>query len=119
MPVLSVRVTEEGVSVPEGLVRDPGLEPGGKALVEVRKAPEAATIAALAKHCARRSLGDALAWGSRSGMVSSGERRRSSPAALTELSAARASVRRDRSLLSAQWTPESTISSPSDPRRFL
>jgi hypothetical protein len=63
MAVLSVRVTEEGVSVPEGVLRDLGLEPGDNALVEVRKAPDAATIAALAKHYAWRSLGDALGIG--------------------------------------------------------
>ena len=60
MPVVNVRVTEEGFHVPSELARQLGLRPGEEAPVEIRRAPDRDAVRQLALRYAWRRLGDAV-----------------------------------------------------------
>ena len=60
MPVICVRVTEDGFEVPSQLARELGLRPGEEARVEIRRAPDAETVRSAALRYAWRRLGDAV-----------------------------------------------------------
>jgi hypothetical protein len=60
MPVISVRVTEDGFHVPYDLAQELGLRPGEEARLEVRRAPDALAIRNAALRYVWRRLGDAV-----------------------------------------------------------
>lgn len=60
MAVVSVRMTENGLQLPEEAVRELGLKPGDEANLEIRMLPDAQAIRHKAMYHCWRSLGDAV-----------------------------------------------------------
>jgi hypothetical protein len=63
MPVISVRVTQDGFQVSPEMASQLGLSPGEEARLEIRKIIDADAARDRALHFAWRSLGDALGVG--------------------------------------------------------
>lgn len=63
MPVIEIEVSEGGFHVPEDAVRQLGLQPGERARIEIRRAPDGPAISNIALRYACRKLGDAVGVG--------------------------------------------------------